>query len=55
MEKQKSYLSAFQMTKQGGVKMTSKIPLLKPYFDSEELEKEERDYVVDKICEFFGM
>jgi hypothetical protein len=31
------------------------IPLLKPYFDLEELEKEERDYVVDKICEFFVM
>jgi|LGVE01.1.fsa_nt_gb hypothetical protein len=42
------------MTKQGGVKMTSKNPLLKPNFDSEELEEEEREYVVEKIWEFFG-
>ena len=34
--------------------MTSKIPLLMPYFDSEELEEEEREYVVEKIEVFFG-
>ena len=34
-------------------KRTSKIPLLKPYFDLEGLKEEEREYVVDKIEEFF--